>query len=379
LTSQCNIDSECAENERCVPGPNWNVCKSLEVGCSGDSDCEYGYMCNAAADPDTCAYASTCQSDSDCGTNSTCIDQGNWKECEFDWNPTICNDDRDCGTTEFCDVGLIGVGTCKSRNECDNNWDCPADFVCESNGTYRQCVDGRNCQIHADCELGYRCVPDTPRNICEYANECGADSDCGALEQCVFDGNWTRCSLSVSGVCSADSNCDDDEYCDTELGPLGTCRSRSQCFVDADCGDSGLECRSNGTWNQCMPVIEKNCWFDFQCQEGWSCNDGQCMPVYAGTCSESEGNWTVLVSTCLLVPIGTGYEFVPQNGCDGKIKLRSTGTTNGTFSQTEPGRYDITLSLVYNCTASISLGSIMTMDCPLEGCSSIQMIRGSDK
>jgi hypothetical protein len=72
--------------------------------------------------------------------------------------------------------------------------------------------------------------------------------------------------------------------------------------------------------------------------------------------------------------MGTVYEFIPETGCDGKIKLTSSGATNGTFAQSSAGHYDVTLSLVYNCTASITLGSIMTMDCPL-GCTGIQMSR----
>jgi hypothetical protein len=227
--------------------------------------------------------------------------------------------------------------------------------------------------VDTDCPRGFRCAPGNPRAECVYANECGSDADCGATQQCVFDGNWARCKLSVSGICTQDTNCDADEYCDLALGPLGTCRSRNQCFVDQDCGD-GLMCESNGTWNQCVPAQTQNCWFDVQCPTDWTCNSGQCKPVYEGTCTEVEGQWTVWLSTCVLVPMGTVYEFVPENGCTGNVKLVSTNTNNGTFSQTSPANYDITLSLVYACTAKITLGTVMTMDCPL-GCTGIQMSR----
>jgi hypothetical protein len=372
--SECSRDSDCGPNARCVAGTQWNVCRALEVPCSVDADCEFGYHCDTGTTPATCRYASTCRSDADCGANSTCEVVGHWKECRFDFNPSFCTTDRDCALSEYCDLGLLGFGTCKSRNECDQDWDCPRDFRCLSNGVYNVCLDATNCQQHADCPLGYRCEPAIPYNQCQYANECTKDADCAATEACVFDGNWTRCKLAWNGVCTSDANCDPDEWCDRALGPLGTCRSRNQCFVDADCGE-GLVCQSNGTWNECVPETPRNCWFDFQCPDGWTCNNGQCRPVYAGTCTEVEGRWTVWYSPCVLVPMGTVYEFVPEDGCNGKVKLVATGTTNGTFRRTGEDAYDITLSLVYNCTARLSLAdSVMTMDCPL-GCTGIQMAR----
>jgi hypothetical protein len=67
---------------------------------------------------------------------------------------------------------------------------------------------------------------------------------------------------------------------------------------------------------------------------------------------------------------------VPENGCNGNVKLRSTNTNNGTFTQTSTNNYNVTLSLIYNCTASITLGTVMTMDCP--SCEGIQIIRGGN-
>jgi hypothetical protein len=318
-------------------------------------------------------YASTCSSDWDCPTFQTCEVEQNWKQCRINWTPGFCNTDADCALSEYCDGIVAGYGTCRSRNECEADNECPTDFICQSNGTYNVCVFGHVCTKHSDCPVGYRCVAAVPKNYCEYANECSKDSDCSATQACVVDGNWTRCQTSWNGVCNNDGDCDASEWCDLTIGPIGVCRSRHQCLVDPDCGE-GMACQDNGQFRECVPLEPTNCWFDFQCPDNWTCYEGKCKPFYEGTCTNVEGRWTVLLSSCLTVPIGTTYEFIPENGCNGIVKLGLTNTNVGSFTETAAAQYNVTLALLYNCQASVTLSALMTMNCPL-GCDGVQLVR----
>lgn len=374
--NECNVDSECGANEICVPGEQWKVCQNPNFECSDHSDCLFGYMCNMDVNPHICSYASTCSSDADCSAFETCqVIEGNWKECQIDWSPGFCTSDDDCEAHEFCDI-IAGFGTCKSRNECTDDMECEQDYVCESNGVYNECVWGVSCQEHTDCPIGYRCVEASPRNECEYANECTQDSDCSSIQECRIVDNWAECQLAWNGVCVDDTGCAEDEYCDGVIGGLGTCRSKDQCFVDEDCLDENLVCEDNGEFNECVPGHETACWFDIQCPEGWRCIDGACHPLYEGMCSEVEGRWTVWYSpigqlACALIPIGTVYEFIPEDGCNGGVK-REGGTIDlGTFSELGNHEYDVTFTLIYQCTAKVIGGTLMSMDCP--GCTGIQL------
>lgn len=337
--------------------------------CAIDGDCAFGYRCDTATSPHACLFASTCTNDFDCQTYQTCQVVGNWKECRFDLSES-CDTDADCAPGEVCETVILGYKVCRSMNKCLSSEECAVNEVCDWTGSYYDCV--AVCAVDTDCDFGYQCVAGTPYNRCEYANECQSDADCPAFRTCEPSGNWMRCILSLGGgLCLNDTNCDPSEYCDLSLGFFGTCKSRDQCAMDADCGDN-MKCEFNGTYYACVPTNPKQCLFDFQCPSGWICADNVCTPQYAGICAEIEGMWQVLISTSLLFTQGNSYEFIPKDGCSGSVKPEDQSVATGSFSQTAPKQYDITMLLFFNCEASITLNALMQVTCPSGGATLIR-------
>ncbi|HSA34397.1 MAG TPA: hypothetical protein P5077_11795, partial [bacterium] len=329
--------------------------------CTVDGDCTFGYRCDTTTSPRACLFASTCDNDFDCQNYQTCQVVGNWKECRFDLSDS-CETDADCAPGEVCETVILGYKVCRSMNKCLTSEECAANEVCDWTGSYYDCV--AVCTVDTDCAFGYQCIAGTPYNQCEYANECQNDADCPAFRTCEPSGNWMQCILSLGGgLCLNDTNCDPSEYCDLSLGFFGTCKSRDQCAMDADCGDNMI-CEFNGTYNECVPTNPKQCLFDFQCPDGWICADNVCTPQYAGACAEIEGMWQVLISTSFLFTQGNSYEFIPKDGCAGSVRPEGQSVATGSFSQTAAKQYDITMLLFFDCEASITLNAVMQVTCP---------------
>ncbi len=360
--NECEVDADCGGEMICVQGEYWNVCQYDGDPCQSHEDCEFGYRCNTNLAYPVCEYASECVTDADCSAINVCATVENWKECRLNTSPDFCQSDNDCPEGFYCETVIAGYGTCRSLNECFSDDECPEYFECISNGDYLECVETVPCQRHEDCGFGYRCVVAQPRNVCEYANECATDADCGNFEECQPDGNWTVCNYSFPSMCSSDNDCQRDEYCDFILGPIGNCVSRNQCYADEDCGD-GLICENNGEFNECVPAQQQSCWFDFQCQDGWQCADGVCKPIYAGMCTDIEGEWTVWMSDCLMLTMGQAYEFIPEDGCNGSVRSQSLSISIGSFEETSTSNYNLTLGFISQCSATVNLATVMSVTC----------------
>ena len=246
-----------------------------------DTDCGFGYRCLTGVSPKVCEYANECVRDTDCPSFQTCQVSGNWKVCQFG-GTEFCSSDDDCAQGEFCDVIFAGYGQCKSMNECESDAECPTNMECTYNEQlgYNECVEVNPCEEDEDCGFGFRCVDGEDGNsLCEYANECSTGSDCAEWEICEAEGNWNVCSLNTQpSFCTSDDQCDTGYYCDKVFNLFGTCKSLSECSVDEDC-PQGTVCQSNGTYNECVDPTPQSCWFDFQCPDGWSCDDGVCAPA----------------------------------------------------------------------------------------------------
>ncbi|RJO63282.1 MAG: hypothetical protein C4523_21195 [Myxococcales bacterium] len=360
--NECATDEDCEKGLVCLEGAQWRVCQVSGDVCRENRDCDFGYVCNAELAPPVCQWASTCETDADCSAFEVCAVVDNWKECKLNTSPDICQSDADCDPGEFCEIVFGGYGSCRSLNQCTSDAQCPEYYKCEFNGTAYECVEQAPCQRNEDCGFGFRCVQAQPRNLCEYANGCASDADCQAWETCQTVGNWTECKIGTSGFCSSDADCDANQYCDTVLGPFGTCRSRNQCYVDEDC-DAGLVCKSNGTYNECVPASSQGCWLDFQCPEGWRCLNNVCRPQYEGMCTEAEGTWTIWLSTCALMTVGQSLEFIPEDGCKGRVNSPTLNLPVGTFEKTGDAHYNVVMAFILQCQADITLGTLMNLDC----------------
>ncbi|MCK5809411.1 hypothetical protein KAH37_10530, partial [bacterium] len=314
FVSECNIDDDCLPHFQCITVENWKECReTIENECLVHPDCEFGNRCNSMISPTKCESASECVTDFDCSDIQSCEREDNWKICKLNIDPQNCTKDEECDDGEVCETPIIGMGVCRSMNECDVDGECQTGERCESNGTYNECVKQAPCVTDEECGFGYRCLDESPENRCEYANECATSEDCPTLNSCQVEGNWTVCKFTTGSFCTSDADCKPDEYCDITV-VAGACASRNQCYTDEDCGD-GLKCESNGSYNECVPLSSEGCILDIQCQDGWACIENVCAPKYAGECTEIEGNWTVWISDIIIFPQGTTWEFIPNDGC----------------------------------------------------------------
>ena len=331
--------------------------------CQTNEDCVWQYICDIMLDPNECIKFGQCESDEDCTAMQVCVAKEHWKECVTNTSPDFCDGDDDCDPGEYCLTdGLLKI--CRSKNECSDNSQCPEGHECLFEDDYYHCIDTSPCEVNEDCQFGYMCEIKQPENECVYASECVSDEDCDGLAVCVAEGNWTVCKLTGGGICSGDADCDITEYCDLEIGIAGRCKSRNQCYSDEDCGDERLKCENNGVYNECVPKNPNWCLLDDMCDEGWYCIENECRPPYYEQCSEIAGEWKVWFSELSAVAFQQDevYEFVPTDGCNGKI-LKDGADTLNKFSQTSPGNYDLDFYLIYQCTATVVLGNLMNIHC----------------
>jgi len=331
--------------------------------CQTNEDCAWQYICDVMLDPNECIKFGQCESDEDCTNMQKCVEKDHWKECVTNTAPEMCSDDEDCDPGEYCKTdGLFKV--CRSRNECSDNSQCPEGYECLFEDDYYHCIDTSPCSVNEDCQFGFMCEFKQPENECVYASECVDDDDCNALSACVVEGNWTVCKVAGGGFCTNDAGCDIAEYCDLQLGLAGVCKSRNQCYKDEDCDDDKLKCESNGVYNECVPKNPNWCLLDAMCDEGWFCVENECRPPYYEQCTEIAGKWKVWFSELSAITFNQDevYEFVPTNGCNGKILKDGTDTLNK-FAQTTPGNYDLDFYLIYQCTATVVLGNLMNIHC----------------
>lgn len=401
-TNQCKVDTDCTiVDQVCKKGPVNYVCQVDGTPCAAHSDCPYDYKCDTTLAVPVCVYASNCKVDKDCSALEACLGQSNWRSCQIDASlckvdtdckagstcvvlvagqgyckAQSCKTDSDCPADRYCAVAFGQTGSCKSRNECTLDSDCTDGKVCKDNGTYMTCQDRPSCTSDATCELGYKCLAagGTAGKTCQYANGCKSDADCNKLSSCEQNGNIFSCKL-LSGIqnCSADADCPPTKYCNTLLGSLGECREKSQCHIDADCGNN-MVCKVTGegdsAYNTCTAANPQSCLLDFQCSNNWLCIKNKCTPRYDGMCPAIEGTWNVILSTgtlCMGITAGNQFEFVPKESCTGDVKL--TGSANlsfGTFAKQSDSSntFDIKLLAVLNCTSDVLIGAtVMQVNC----------------
>ena len=149
---KCRANEERAANGNCVP---------KEPRCTGDSDCQVGYVCNKRTGKCVSPFDSNysdyndamAQRDDDRSQNvadQTAADQGTQKGNNF--------------TSDGLGKDLDDMQSDISK-KCKNNSQCPDDFVCQ-NG---ECVQKIGCTSASDCRAGQECqngscVDITPAN-----------------------------------------------------------------------------------------------------------------------------------------------------------------------------------------------------------------------
>jgi peptidoglycan-associated lipoprotein len=99
----------------------------------------------------------------------------------------------------LCVSGALALTACPSKpknGECKTSQDCA-----NQTGYGKVCVDGRceECSQDADCQAGFVCRS----NKCTPKPQCGSDTDCPAGQMCQGE----RCVARQTGTCGSDRDC----------------------------------------------------------------------------------------------------------------------------------------------------------------------------
>lgn len=236
---------------------------ALAERCASDDDCRAGRICLNGM----CAFDEGCVGD-ECGTNNG---QNNGQNNGTANNGTVNNGTVNNGVECFeNDMGLCVSGPCGTHGcpvcdlgcppdrtqvgcecvtlTCEENDECPGNWVCFDGGCVEcivdsQCADDEACQSNK-CVGGVECRNDAD---CPPNERCAGDDTCRPRPACVFDDDCPRGQLCIGGTCT--------------LAP--------ECQVDLDC-PPGMEC----VGGNCFQEI---CRGPDDCEPGLLCDGGECV------------------------------------------------------------------------------------------------------
>lgn len=327
--SQYCLEGQCVEcEEEC---PNGKVCLNGKCQCPSDkpfedahgncvscltsencpacTECIGGKCLPIACDKGVCnPETGICQ---DCINSGHCADRTDGRNC--------CNEDGKC---DCCDGYYFDVvqGKCIQNPQCTKDTDCPPCSIC---------VDGLCVPI--ECPDGYICDPDTgdcvfnpcPNQPCNNGAECGPD--CGCFEgQCVpcrnLQCNTDECAKALGCECYG-----------TVCAPTSGCSGN--CSTGYDCGQ-GCTCYQG----QCVPCSNFPCIPD-ECSSrpGCQCNGQNCAGTGKTGCTDT-------------------FELIKiDEGCDLEARLNvkkncpcpsiTVGITPSSISQTNDYKTSVQISL----------------------------------
>jgi hypothetical protein len=258
----CLTIDECDDGLQCING----FCgeEVIQPECIDNSGCPTGFECNDAQE----CVKKLCESKSDCGTGSICVN-------------TNC------------------ISGCETINDCDDGEKC--DFET------KKCVEDTtiDCRIENNCEQGYEC--DNLSGECKLSTSCNADEDCGANSKCVDNSCIPRTACVIEndnaectgdeickpdGFCGIDNGCENNDYC-MNLDPTKpACNVNSgicyECIDDSFCTD-GKKCDlTRYTCGDLTCLTDSDCGLNRVCQD-----DGTCVSMFGAEC-ESDNDCTDL-------------------------------------------------------------------------------------
>lgn len=273
----CRTSQACGEGEICN---DLGYCQA-HVGCSDNSDCPSGFLCDAAAG--ACIAVGRCTSDLHCSAGELCDVES--KRCR-----PGCRSSGDCALRQACLCAAGGDAGAAAPCRCD-----ALDAEGRARCPIGQC-SSRTCAVDADCAYGERCRPppeggppvclsdydpavrpycdacvwtpgqqtcgDGP-NFCLYStytqsNYCGVDCSetqmcargyeckdvivvfwrtlCTSTEQCALADRQSTQRCSQDSDCPQHGSCNPQGYCYGKCTPHeGANQSFCACVVDADC------------------------------------------------------------------------------------------------------------------------------------------------
>ena len=301
----CTSDADCGASGTCfavngigrqcihVSGMTASCAGATPTGCSNDTDCGSGQVCNTSTG--ACMAGSTtgaglgapCTVASDCSSN-VCF--GGVCSATCDWlNPASCGAGFYCngqatGTCTaqgLCEPGSAGGGAIGSA--CGANTDC-AGLFCSEGICTSPCVPGG---ATTSCPVGYACQVGTTASCgsCQMTGQvgdaCSMGTDC-ATRICVNGACSQTCDTSSGTGCPDMFTCmanGDSGACVASSGGLG-----AHCSASTDCLSS--QCASSGSSTFCTRACDATA----PCPHNYTCvatGDGSghiCQPRNTGGC-----------------------------------------------------------------------------------------------
>lgn len=184
----CQVDNECAFNEKCVQG-------NCLLTCRLDNDCFLGHICLH----NLCTFG--CRADEDCNANEACLGNKCANPCEV----------TPCGPNSKCTV-------INQRASCS----CPPDFIPNPSAKVA-CLrsPGPSCQANRDCLQGTACMSGICTPVCSSNANCLSNERCDSLGVC-------------RSLCRRDEDCQSGEICEG-LVCLSGCRADVECQENLAC------------------------------------------------------------------------------------------------------------------------------------------------
>lgn len=316
--SFCDDDNACTSGETCQEDGSCGSGADISGSCDDDNPCTDD-ACDPEAQGDPCVHSNNnavCDDGSACTLGDACsagacVSGANVCECEIDAH---CGEDTNlCNGKLICDV----TGQYGPKNKCIDdpttvvNCDTSQDTVCAStvcetafneelNETVGQCIkkfhDGSLCNDGDECTTADTC---NEVGTCEgIAKECSDGNPCTDDEcnpnvdgGCVFPANTEPCEDGLfctegdtceNKQCKAGSafDCDDDEFCTTDICSLesDSCEHLAKVNTPCDDGDVCTEasaCTEGGVCGQGGPVL---------CEDDDGCTEDSCDSNVPGGC-----------------------------------------------------------------------------------------------
>ena len=407
LCVTCNVDADCADNEKCVNGgKNSAYCEKLSCpdgtrpinhDCGGCSDltpncktctetqcltCEPAYdLIDGKCVLKTCEDGQYLNMDDGkcypCGTNCVkCSAANKCDECETGYelqNGVCVAKTCDAGyyldfTTGECLACPTECATCAAPNPgdepvcltCPTGWHlsgttCVEDS-CADMGLATSCDEGKKQTPAGTATNGEQCY------TCD--NECSSNSDCDDGKKCE-NGSCVLKSCAEMGYktsCRADQTKTEEAYgsdgvCYSCVTPKPQCTSNSDCAADEKCTDGKCDKIScSGTCkeikNHACVDIAGCCTGDSQCGKNEKCIDNKCEEQCG--CKDFEyckgGKCYLQAGKCY-----TSNDCITEDKCVSHSCVNAC--TGVTCSKTEP-----------NCWAYFHEGRCQCTDIPSDTC-----------
>ena len=283
------LDNDCdgiIDNPGCLPlcgngfceeGETVDNCLSDCLECSFDSDCGSLEICQDGSCVEVdCKVDEDCDEGQVCEDNSCVVKEG---ENETGTQEEGCSSDSDCGSLEICQDGSCVEVDCKVDEDCSSGKVCE-DNECVTPGTTGGGGDGER-DITA-CFPSYWDCSNAPWSACDpVTKQRTRDVDLCVYVGPEFDSYGNRC---------------EDLLKDTRVG-VENCFpvTEKECVYDYDCPPD-KECQNN----VCVPIESAiECESDYDCDVGEECVDGKCEPAEGGEIEEKGFPWWIVVVVLL--------------------------------------------------------------------------------